>query len=129
MIRVWTRRDGFCIRIRGHAMTAPHGEDIVCAAVSALSIHTANAMTEIVGLTEGQIRLTVSDGHFDLAVREASLTKRQYRDTLLIFQAFQLSMRELANEYGSAVHYQEGGVWNGKNAITTIRQQKGSRKF
>ena len=27
---------GYCLRVTGHANTAPHGQDLVCAAVSAL---------------------------------------------------------------------------------------------
>ena len=130
MIRVSViQADRWRVRVRGHAMTGPHGQDIVCAGVSVLAINTANTLEAVIGLNEREMVTKVEEGAFDLSVRADRLTKRQRRDTHLIFQAFRLGVREIAKAYPNAVHYQEGGVWNDKDAITTVRQQKGRREF
>ena len=49
------QRDGF--EISGHAQYAPHGQDIVCAAVSMLAITTVNSLLEQVG----QVMIKSSD--------------------------------------------------------------------
>ncbi|HHT82551.1 MAG TPA: ribosomal-processing cysteine protease Prp [Acholeplasmataceae bacterium] len=55
------------ITISGHALFAPYGEDIVCAAVSTAVIMTINAIEKLnekenikVDLKEGYVKITVS---------------------------------------------------------------------
>ena len=54
--------------ISGHAGFANHGEDIVCAAVSVLSINTANALTE---LTSNKVNVQMNDdGYLKVSAKE-----------------------------------------------------------
>ena len=55
------------ITVSGHALFAPYGEDIVCAAVSTAVIMTINAIEKLnekenikVDLKEGYVKITVS---------------------------------------------------------------------
>ncbi|PKK92879.1 MAG: ribosomal-processing cysteine protease Prp [Tenericutes bacterium HGW-Tenericutes-6] len=60
------------IFVTGHANYKPHGEDIVCAAISTATIMTAN-MIEHLGLQD-YILVTMKDGYFKLDVlKEAHL--------------------------------------------------------
>lgn len=56
------------IFVSGHANYKPHGEDIVCAAVSTATLITANAI-EHFGLKD-LIHLTIKEGHFKLTVEQ-----------------------------------------------------------
>ncbi|MBQ9517824.1 MAG: ribosomal-processing cysteine protease Prp [Eubacterium sp.] len=50
---------------KGHSMSAPSGQDIVCAAVSSACLMAANTVTEVIGLdadaaaTDGYLRLNI----------------------------------------------------------------------
>ncbi len=58
---VYRRGDRYCgFEISGHAGYADSGEDIICAAVSALSI---NAVNSIESLTDDQVEAEEGDGY------------------------------------------------------------------
>ncbi len=61
MIKVKVKRDGYIkfLHVSGHAMFDEHGKDIVCAAVSSMTILTINAIEKF-GL-EDKVKLTHSD--------------------------------------------------------------------
>lgn len=52
---------------KGHSMSAPAGQDIICAFVSSACFMTANTVTEVIGLnadaaaTDGYMRLSIND--------------------------------------------------------------------
>ena len=48
---------------KGHSMSAPHGEDIVCAFVSSACFMTANTVTDVLGL---DARAKATDGYMRL---------------------------------------------------------------
>ena len=54
------------IKISGHANSAPHGQDLVCAAVSAIGVGTLNALAESQNIhiinQEGLIDIRVLNG-------------------------------------------------------------------
>jgi uncharacterized protein YsxB (DUF464 family) len=58
------------IFVTGHANYKKHGEDIICAAVSASTLVTANAI-EHLGLNQ-KIDLTVKDGYFNIKLKESN---------------------------------------------------------
>ena len=71
MIEVWVRRDGGRIagyRVEGHAGWAESGSDIVCAAVSALTIAAANGLDRLAGAvsksesSEGRLEVVLKGG-------------------------------------------------------------------
>jgi len=77
--------------ISGHAGFANHGKDIVCAAVSVLSINTANALSE---LTNNKINIQMNeDGYLKVIAKELD----SYGELLL--DAFVLSILNTYNDY------------------------------
>lgn len=67
MIHIQVIRQGqrLILDIKGHALFAPKGEDIVCAGVSTASIMTANLFEQVTQttstLSEGQLTITIHD--------------------------------------------------------------------
>ncbi len=68
------------ITVSGHANYKKHGQDIVCAAVSASTLVTANAI-EHLGL-DHLIDLTVEEGYFKLVLKEKNETLSKLMDNL-----------------------------------------------
>jgi hypothetical protein len=101
MIRiVCERKDGLVnyLSIKGHANSAPKGEDIVCSAVSAVSIGGLNALENPKAF---MIEMSEKDGSITVRANKG-VTKHDYQvlDTILI----QLkSIEESAKEYVSLV--------------------------
>jgi uncharacterized protein YsxB (DUF464 family) len=108
MIRIQVERDAdgrpARVLITGHAGFAPHGKDIVCAAVSAISIGMVNAIEEMFGV---QVH-----GDDD---EEGKLDCRLPRDVspdvaekiVLLFEAMLLSLKNVADVYPSYVKMKE----------------------
>lgn len=82
-------------RCEGHAGYADAGEDIVCAAVSALAINTINSIERLVG------------DSFDLvADQEAglidfSLKEGYSKESLLLIRSLALGLQGIQNNYGN----------------------------
>jgi len=77
--------------ISGHAGFANHGKDIVCAAVSVLSINTANALSE---LTSNKVDIQMNDdGYLKVTAKELD----SYGELLL--DAFVLSILNTYDDY------------------------------
>lgn len=73
--------DGMTLTLRGHAGAAPHGQDLVCAAVSALTYALAQRLTELE--KEGAlaqppvIRLASGDAQISAIPKEAYAARVQ----------------------------------------------------
>ncbi|EKK20713.1 putative ribosomal protein [Fructilactobacillus florum 8D] len=89
--------------ITGHADAAAYGQDIVCAAVSALTITTANSLSQIAGL-HPQIDQNETQGGY-LAVQLSAVEQKNQRGQILL-QNLQLGLAEIANEYQDYVTLQ-----------------------
>ena len=81
--------------VTGHAQTAPHGEDLVCAAVSVL------AQTTILGLyqvLEQQPEYKIADG--DLRCKmENSLTETQRREATILLETMLVGLKNIQQQY------------------------------
>ncbi len=94
MIRIALRREnglyaGF--EAKGHALFAPHGQDIVCAAVSALTTTCVNALETVAGV---RAEVTVRDGEMKVALpRDAG------HDAQVILSAMAQGLRDVAQQY------------------------------
>lgn len=109
MIRIRTARNGrWTIRMTGHANAAPHGEDIVCAAVSALAINTANALEAVAKVPMQAMETEAKEGYFTLSLDPTNLAPDVRRDADVLFQAFCLGIRSTAEAYSEYLHYDEG---------------------
>lgn len=78
----------------GHAGYAQAGEDIVCAALSVLSIHTVNAMEAQAGQKMNVIS-NEGDGVLDVSFSAPANEK-----TILFMDAYVSSLKNIAAQYG-----------------------------
>lgn len=78
------------IQVSGHANTAPIGADIVCAAVSALTLTLLGGMKEVAHM---ELYESVGPGNICIEWQEMNDTGRALADTWL------LGMRGIAAEY------------------------------
>lgn len=100
MITVSIRRDQHerltRIRIQGHAEFAEHGKDIVCAAVSAISIGSVNAIEK---LLEVQV-VSPSSEAGDLDVRVPAVADQAvYVKLQLLLEAMVIALEDVATAY------------------------------
>ncbi|OYD08246.1 ribosomal-processing cysteine protease Prp [Paludifilum halophilum] len=109
MIRITVNRDEegriAGIRVRGHADYGEYGQDIVCAAVSGITIGLTNASESLLG-----VRLfreeDNTDGELDLRV-PAGLSSETDGRVRFLLEAMQSSLRSIADEYKDYVQMDE----------------------
>ena len=80
-------------KMTGHAESGPYGQDIVCAAASALSISTINGLTQV-AKTKPNVDSDDDNGGF-LNVTDISLA----HDAQVIMQTFFNGMNDIAESY------------------------------
>ncbi len=109
MIEVRIKRDrisdivGF--RVSGHALFADAGNDIICSAVSMLTINTLNAIESF--CPEDKAVITVDREH---AFIEAILKDDPGEGSKLLLKTFHLGVTSIEEKYGSKyVKVSEGG--------------------
>ena len=81
--------NGFCIK--GHAGYRKSGEDIICSAVSVLSINTANSI-EI--FTDDKFECKEDDGFLDFRLITVS------DSSVLLLKSFKLGIEGIVKDYG-----------------------------
>ena len=89
--------------VRGHAGTAPAGEDILCAAVSSAAYMTVNTLTDV---CKAPCDVSVSDGH--MTVR---LTEQNANSVQDLLKGFSLHLRALSRQYPEKLKV----IYGGKN--------------
>ncbi len=95
------RLTGF--EIKGHAMFAESGKDVVCAAVSSAAYMAANTVTDIIG---ANAKAQATDGEMLLEVNE------QCDKCLAVLKGFELHVTELSKQYPQNIKVIYGGVKN-----------------
>lgn len=92
--------------ISGHAMTARHGKDILCAAISSAAYLTANTVTEILGI---EAEALADDGFMRLLINEKDCAPAQ-----ATLRGFELHIKELKKQYPKHIElkYKEGANHN-----------------
>lgn len=102
MIRVTlfksARGDITGFRCKGHAGYAEEGSDIVCAAVSVLSITCANALESVAGVAP---EIMEEDGFLTAQLREDQLT----HDAQVILKTFEQGIRDMAASYPKYISF------------------------
>lgn len=83
------------IRVQGHANWADHGEDLVCAAVSVLTLTLANTLEE---LAENHYDVRIKDGDFTLVLKDEVTNRSQ-----VAIRSFEIGMEGLARTYPNYV--------------------------
>jgi uncharacterized protein YsxB (DUF464 family) len=114
MIEVTVRRDqnGIAeIEIAGHANAARHGKDIVCSAVSAISIGILNGIEPLLGVIP-DVEQAPKGGGF-LRWRLASVTDDAlYEKQQLLAESMVIALISVAQQYGQYVSVQDA-KWQG----------------
>ncbi|MBE6817070.1 MAG: ribosomal-processing cysteine protease Prp [Ruminococcaceae bacterium] len=93
MIRINFYSDGELLtgfECKGHSMSAEHGHDIVCAAVSSACLMAANTVTEVMGLDADA---AATDGYMRLEIHGSPKSAQD------LLGGLRLHLTELANEY------------------------------
>ena len=86
------------ITIKGHADSAPYGQDLVCAAVSAIVIGTLNAIEE---MAEGSCEIEQNEARTVIAVKEINPTLS------IILEVMLYQMRSIAESYRQYLDIEE----------------------
>lgn len=81
--------NGFCIK--GHAGYGKAGEDIICSAVSVLSINTVNSIEE---LTKDKFECKEEDGFLDFRLITIS------DSSILLLKSLKLGIEGIIEDYG-----------------------------
>jgi uncharacterized protein YsxB (DUF464 family) len=86
-------------QIEGHADYAEYGKDIVCAAVSALTITIVNSMVENLGV---ELNYKEQDGK--IICKLPSINDKEIDSKLqLLAQTLMMGLREIAKEYKDSI--------------------------
>jgi uncharacterized protein len=112
MTRVTVEYEGAVIRrlaCEGHAGSAEEGENVVCAAVSALMQTCVNALEQIAGLTP---RTTVDEKRALIAVELPDAGGDRARDAQTILLTTVLGLTDISHEYPRLVKL---NTLNGRN--------------
>lgn len=89
-------------KLTGHADAGEYGQDIVCAAVSAVSIGAVNGIEALAGFTPNVDADEVNGGHLQLVI-DQELTGEQMHITQILLENLELSMQSIAESYGDYV--------------------------
>ncbi|MGI6077342.1 MAG: ribosomal-processing cysteine protease Prp [Fastidiosipilaceae bacterium] len=97
-VRVKRNPDGFpyALSSTGHAGYAEPGQDIMCAAVSALATTTLSALTDLIKV---EVDYVLAEGEIYCEVLEQALTDKQREGIQLLFDTFELGCIQLADSY------------------------------
>lgn len=75
---------------KGHSMSAPKGEDIICAFVSSACLMAANTVTEVIGI---DAEASANDGYLKLMIKASSNSAQD------ILNGLKLHLSELQKDY------------------------------
>ena len=74
----------------GHSMSAPHGEDLICAFVSSACLMTANTITDVIHL---EATAEADDGYLKLMIKSSANSAQD------ILNGLKLHLTELQKDY------------------------------
>lgn len=86
----------FCIT--GHAGAGKYGEDIVCAAVSALTLNTINSVSSLADI-EMKVEMDQENGGFLEATISEGLTQEQKNVTQILLESLLLGLESVQEQY------------------------------
>ena len=86
--------------IKGHANFAPHGEDIVCAAISVLSQTTLMGLVEVIKLKDKEVfyKIDENTGYLNVRLKEIQ-DKQDVKDAQILLQTFKLGIESIQDTY------------------------------
>ncbi|GEK87980.1 ribosomal-processing cysteine protease Prp [Alkalibacterium putridalgicola] len=105
MIDIQFRRKGsnfMSVEMSGHAEAGPYGYDVVCAAVSALSIGTVNSLSEIAEIPVEVVSAEDSGGYLEFTI-PAGISQKQMETGQILMKSLHLSLKSIEEEYSEYV--------------------------
>lgn len=87
------------VELSGHADSGPYGYDIVCAAVSALTIGTVNSLIALADISL-DIQANNEEGGYLTFKLPEKLTEKQMEQAQLLLDSLYLSLSSTEEEYG-----------------------------
>lgn len=96
-------RDIISFQIRGHAKYAAHGEDIVCAGVSALAQTTVISMSQLLKIKG---KTMVEEGNLQYEIPD-SLAAAQKEKAALLLENMVLGIKEINKNYPGYIKIKE----------------------
>ncbi|MCC5889529.1 MAG: ribosomal-processing cysteine protease Prp [Alkalibacterium sp.] len=87
------------VEMSGHAESGAYGQDIVCAAVSALSIGTVNSLVEIAGIPIDVVSADKQGGYLKFSLPE-HVDDKQMETAQILLSSLLLSLKQTEDEYG-----------------------------
>lgn len=75
---------------KGHSMSAPHGEDLICAFVSSACLMAANTITDVIHL---DATAEADDGYLKLMIKDSANSAQD------ILNGLKLHLSELQKDY------------------------------
>lgn len=87
------------VEMSGHAESGAYGQDIVCAAVSALSIGTVNSLIELADISLDVVSADEQGGYLKFSLPD-QLDYKQMETAQILLSSLYLSLRQTENEYG-----------------------------
>lgn len=88
----------YSVTITGHAGSGPYGYDLVCAAVSALSIGAVNSLAQLGGFTPDVDMDEIEGGYLDVSL-PGQLSDSQQKTSQILMESLLLSLRSVSDEY------------------------------
>lgn len=89
--------------VKGHANYAKHGEDIVCAGVSAVTVGTVNAIEQLTGI---ELVCKMQDGFVSGGVPKL-LESPQSEQVQLLLESMIVSLKTIEDSYGTYLQINE----------------------
>lgn len=89
--------------VTGHAESGPFGSDIVCAAVSALTIGTANSLTALTGVTPIIEQNDEAEGGYLYVELVKDLTQEQMKISQVLLESLLISLTGIVEQYSEYV--------------------------
>lgn len=89
--------------VKGHANFAKHGEDIVCAGVSAVTVGTVNAIEQLTGI---ELVSKMQDGFVSGGVPKL-LESPQSERVQLLLESMIVSLKTIEDSYGTYLQIKE----------------------
>lgn len=90
----------------GHANFAEQGEDIICAAVSALTINSINTLEEVLNLDK-EIRYTYGENEITLDIKPELLDEARLHDTQVVLRSYELGIISIIKEYEHSKEFED----------------------
>ena len=84
--------------LSGHADAGQTGKDIVCAAVSAVSIGAVNGVEALAGFKPNVVADTVHGGHLQMALKSA-ITGEQLHISQILLENLLLELQSIQDQY------------------------------